>query len=317
MLIFLYGSDAYRLQQTKQTIVEGYRKKHSSGVNIFDFDLSDTSSLVGLFNAIKSSSFFNEHKLLVCRNPFNNRTAASTLFEYINKYNLQSASDLTLVIIGGLSEKDLTLKHKELFKLLSDKSGIIKNIEILDGTKLSEWLRNEFHLRKCSISNDALRFLTVTVGNEGWALINEVEKLCTYKDGGDITIADISLLTVPRINLNIFDFTDALGRQNRNKALELLYYELKTGRDPYYLLTMATHYFRNLILVKDLQKQKCSELEIAKKTKLHPFVIKKAVKSPFRFEEPIQIYGRLLSIDIGFKLGRLDLEDSLYDLAMV
>ena len=46
----------------------------------------------------------------------------------------------------------------------------------------------------------------------------------------------------------------------------------------HYLLTMIVYQFRNLIIVKDLQKQGCSELEITRKTN-SSFCGKKAVKS--------------------------------------
>lgn len=316
MVIFLYGPDAYRLKQTKANIVDRYRAKHSSGVNLFYFDLTEANNLDSLENAIKSTSFFHEHKLLVCKNIFSNKATANTVAEYVSMHDLSNASDITLMAVENLSEKDLILKHKELFKFLSGKNCMVKNIENLEGAKLSEWILNEFRLRECSISNDALKNLIATVGNDSWALANEIEKLCTYKKRGDIVVADVSLLTVPRVELNIFDLIDALGVRNNKKAFELLYRELKTGRDPYYILTMIIYQFRNLLMVKDLKRQNYSESEIIKKMKLHPFVIKKTFKSPFNLGELTKIYGNLLILDIGFKQGNFNLEDSLYNLSL-
>lgn len=316
MIIFLYGPDAYRLQQTKQNIIKEYRKKHSSGVNIFDFDLSDTGNLGRLLDAIKSSSFFNEHKLLVCKNLFSNKLTASTTVEYIAKYKLDNISDLTLISTENLSEKDLVFKHKELFNLLSAKSSLVKDITNLEGTKLSEWAKNEFQLRGCSIDNNALRNLTAIIGNDSWALINEIEKLTAYKNGGEVDVVAVNLLVNRPKELNVFELIDAVGSRNKQKAFELLYRELKTGRDPYYILIMVIYQFRNLVIIKDLQRQKYSESEIAKKSKLHPFVIKKGLKSSFQFDEVVKMYGRLLSIDSGFKMGNLNLENSLYGLTL-
>lgn len=317
MLIFLYGPDAYRLQQTKQNIIKEYRRKHSSGMNIFDFDLSNASYLEKLLDTVKSLSFFSEHKLLVCKYLFDNKITASMVAEYISKYNLHTISDLTLMAVENFSEKDLALKHKELFRLLSSKNNMVKNIENLEGARLTEWIWNEFDLRGCSIDDEALKKLIIIVGNDSWALINEIEKLCVYKKRGNVVVADLELLIIPKVNLNIFDLIDAIGARNNKKAFELLYHELKTGRDPYYLLTMVIYQFRNLLVVKDLQRQKYSESEIAIKAKLHPFVVKKALKSPFQFDEVVKIYNQLFSIDTGFKMGKISLEDSLYNLVVV
>lgn len=286
-------------------------------MNIFDFDLLNAGYLEKLLDTARSSSFFNEHKLLVCKNLFNDKITANTLVEYISKYNLHTISDLTLMAVENFSEKDLVLKHKELFRFLADKDNMVKNIEDLGSARLSEWIRNEFHLRGCSIGDEALKNLIATAGSNSWALINEIEKLCAHRRAGDIAVTDINLLVVPKVNLNIFDLIDAIGSRNNKKAFELLYRELKTGRDPYYILTMVIYQLRNLVIIKGLQRQKYSESEIAKKSKLHPFVIKKGFKSSFQFDEVVKVYGRLLSIDSGFKMGELDLENSLYGLVMI
>ena len=116
--------------------------------------------------------------------------------------------------------------------------------------------------------------------------------------------------------MNIFDLIDALGAKNRLQATELLYKELKTGRDPYYILTMAIYQFRNMLTIKDLRNRNYSEVEISKKAKLHPFVVKKALKNPFELEEALKTYGKLLAIDTSFKTGQSDLSNSLYGLVI-
>ena len=310
----MYGPDVYRLQQTKQNIIKEYRKKHSSGVNIFDFDLSDAGNLARLLDTVKSSSFFNEHKLVALSNTFSKKVVADEVGEMIGVHNIVSAFDITLMLTEPSNEKDLATKSNVLFKLVTDKQNMVKNFNPLDGTRLAQWVQEEFKFRNCSIDHRALNKLIDAIGNDSWALTNEIDKLTAYAGEREIGIADIDLLVNQSKELNIFELINAIGSRNNKKAFELLYCELKTGRDPYYLLTMAAYQFRNLIVVKDLQRQKYSESDIATKTKMHPFVIKKAARSPFQFEEVAQIYGRLLSIDNGFKLGKLNLEDSLYTL---
>jgi DNA polymerase III delta subunit len=68
MVIFLYGPDTYRLKKYKDYVLEEYHRKHSSGVNLFSFDFSDLNTGSSLEDSIRSSSFFNEHKLVICKN---------------------------------------------------------------------------------------------------------------------------------------------------------------------------------------------------------------------------------------------------------
>ena len=68
----------------------------------------------------------------------------------------------------------------------------------------------------------------------------------------------------------------------------------------------------------DLQKRGNSQSEISSKSKIHPFVVSKLIRnlSGFRQEELVELYGKLLSFDIGFKKGNFNLEDCLYRLIL-
>lgn len=315
MIVFLYGSDSYRLKQVKDDLVSRYKLKYPGGINRFNFDISEQADIDLFENAIKSSSFFNEHKLIVCKNIFSKKPATELIAGHIKEQDIAHTPDITLIAVENLTEKELTAKSRELFKLLSGDKNIVKNIEPLSRAKLAEWAGKEFEARGCSIEPHALNNLINMVGNDSWAIINEIEKLTAYKTD-KITATDIQNLVHAKVDMNIFDLIDALGAKNHPKAMELLYKELKTGRDPYYILTMIIYLFRNLLTIKDLQKRSHSESEIIQKAKVHPFVVKKALKSPFQPEEATRVYSQLLALDTGFKAGQIDLEDRLCQLAL-
>ena len=313
--MFLYLG--YRLKQAKDDIISRYKAKYKSGVNLFNVDLSETPGSDLLEEAVKSSSFFSEHKLIICKNTFAKKVASDLISKQISEYNIASSPDITLLITEQLSEKDIVSKNKELFRLLSTKNSVIKNIEPLEGVKLSEWVKNEVGKRGCFINSPAVKKLTEIVGNDSWNLINEIDKLTAYKSGKEIGTSDISMLVSVKTDLSIFDLMDAVGSKNKQKSIELLYKELGSGRDPYYVLTMVTYQFRNLLTVSGLLEKGLSQAEIAKKACIHPFVVKKAIVNLNRFNskgELISIYGRLLAIDISSKTGDSNLKDSLYKL---
>lgn len=314
MIIFLYGSDSYRLKQAKEDLISRYQAKYNSGVNLFSFDFSEVNDLNGVDDALRISSFFNEHKLIICRNLFSKKPTADKMAPYLKDHKISDYSDATLMVVENLSEKDLILKHKELFTLLSSKENTIKTVNSLEGVELVKWVENEFQIRGCSIKSDVLKKLIEIVGNNSWLLVNEVNKLTNYQNGGEVKTEHINLLVSQSAELNIFDLIDAVAQKNKPKAYSLLYQELKSSRDPYYILTMIIYQFRNLLTVKDLKKLGHFESEISHKSKLHPFVVKKALKSPFEIAGAVKIYGQLLALDTGFKTSKFNLEDSLYGL---
>ena len=310
MIIFLYGPDSYRLKQNSQIVLDNYRKKYPAGI-FFKFDLADTDEIAKAEDTVKGGSLFGEIKLLVLKNVFSNKAGSDRMGELIKTQNLLKEKNIVLLLVENQEGKELA-KNKTLFTLLAGKDNMVRNIEYLEGEKLTKWIKNEFALRKCFIELDAIKELIATVGNESRSLMNEIDKLCNFKVNGVIKREDVALLGFKKMDLNIFDFVDAIAGKNKARAYEILFKEIKNGQDPYYLLTMIVYQFRNLIIVKDLQKQGCSELEITRKTKIHPFVVKKAVKSPIKFDEAVRTYGRLLAMDTGFKMGQINLEDSLF-----
>jgi len=313
MIIFLYGSDGYRLKQNSQTVLSNYLKKHPSGVNLFKFDLSD-GQMDKFEDTVKSSSFFDEVKLIVLKNVFSKKLDSAKVAGVVENYNLAKEKSVALLLLENLSEKELASKDKNLFNLLVKKDNLVKVFNFFDGEKLNNWIKSEFILRGCSIEPRAVGELVAIVGNESWALVNEIEKLCNFKTGRVIDKEDINLLCFRKTENNIFDFVDALGNKNRAKAYDFLYKEIKSGRDPYYLLTMMIYGFRNLLAVKDLVSRNMSANEIAKKAKIHPFVARKTSQSSgaFKIEELKDIYGRLLDMDTHSKEGKINLTDALF-----
>ena len=159
MIIFLYGTDSYRIKQTKEDHINRHQKKYQSGINLLSFDFSATNDAHDLEDALRTVSFFNEHKLLVCRNLFDNKETAEKVFLFLKNQKPTENQDVTVLVVESLSEKDLNTKHKELFKLLSNKANAIKVINPLEGAELTEWIRSEFQTRNCQIQNEVIRKL--------------------------------------------------------------------------------------------------------------------------------------------------------------
>ena len=318
MIIFLYGSDGYRLKQNTDKVIERYRKKHQSGVNLIFFNV-DASGSTGLTtsnfsiieSAIKSYSFFDEKKLVVIKNIFQNKIYLDKLMNLIKEFGILKSSDTTLLLTENISEKDLALKNKDAFNLFSTSKSLVVNFEPLLGTRLQNWIKKEFELRDCSIETSVIRKLIDYTSNDSWALANEISKLANYKHEARstkheaINEKDINLLISPKISSNIFEFIDALAQKNKERSFELLYKELKSGRDTNYILTMIIYQFRNLLSVKDLSLRNMNINTIAKKAGLHPYVARKTYNCAQKFteEDLKKIYCKLLELDIRSKTG--------------
>jgi|SRR3989338_1414710 len=316
MIIFLYGTDSYRLKQARRDVVGRYQVKHKSGINLFYSDFSQPADIDSCRDALRTYSFFNEHRLIICENVFGKKSSAEALVKLIEDYRLIDDRDATVLVSEDLSEKELRLGHDSLFRILSAESSTVKNIEKLEGTKLYKWIVEEFNIRDCSATERVAKKIVDLVSNDSWRIINEIEKTAAYRVSGEVVIQDVDLLVNSKTDPNIFNLIDAMAAKNRSRSLELLYQELKLGRDPYYVLTMVAYQLRNLLMVKDMKAKGYGQIEVAKRTRINPFVVRKILNTVDRFsqEELIKTYNQISNLDVGFKNGTLNLEDSLYSL---
>ena len=286
MTIFLYGPDAYRLKQGLGQVMSGYKKKYPGSLNLFSFNLSDREQRSRFEDSLKTVSFFEEAKLMIAGNSFVSKETSEWMKDVLARHEIDKAESIIITIVERLSRKDLEKTNKELFKDLASKSSTVRNFEYLEGVKLLNWVRSEFVSLNCSIDTASARALIGLTGNESWQLANEIQKLANYKQKGTVTSKDVASLVSGRTDLNIFNFVDVIVSKNRAKGYELLYRELKNGRDPYYLLAMMAYGFRSRA-------------------------------NKFSLEELRAAFGKLLEMDTLSKNGAMNLIDALFEFVLI
>lgn len=314
VIIFLYGTDGYRLIKNRDDIIARYRLKHPSGINISAVAGGDSEAVATLETALKSRSFFNEVRMLVVNDIFSGKQSEKVA-GLLKTYG--AGTDKECVILATHFGTAASAKPKELFAILADKKNLVRNIEPLQGSQLANWLKKEAAERGAAFAAPALRrFLAVSSG-DSWQMVNNLEKLANYCRGV-ITREAVDRLIRTETEPNIFDFIEAVGARDRAKAFGLLYGELAYGRDPYYLLTMIAYQFRNMLTVRDLMDRNLADPALAKQAGLHPFVVRKigSVVSRHNLQELKNRYRQLLELELAAKNGQVDLADALYVLAL-
>lgn len=331
MIIFLHGDDSYRLLKSRDEIIDKYQTKHGSGFNFFKIDGSTASSLSEVTEALKSISLFSEVKLVLINNIFTNSQTAEGVYDLLVKYKI--LADPKIVVLATHVGPGGQAKPKELFDLLTtppssvgaSKKNLIREFIPLEGVQLQSWLKKEAFVRDATFESGALARFIAVAGGDSWARIQNLDKLVNYLSAdrqalGAVSINSpvIDLLIKTETEPNVFEFIDALGSGRRTQAFSLLCGELAFGRDPYYLLTMVMYQFRNMLIVKDFADRNIPSAQIAQKSGMHPFVVKKMLSATSRLplETIKRLYQEVLDLEQGTKQGRRDLEDGLFTLAL-
>ena len=314
MIIFLYGPDTFRSRQKLNEIIEHYKKIHKSGLNLARIDM-ENNTFEDFKNQIETTSMFKEKKLIILENAFSNQN----FIEKFLKYKKSFGDNIILFF-----EEEAVDTKNLLFKFL-EKNSKSQEFNFLKGDSLENWIKKEFQKYKIEIVPKAIQILVDFVGNDLWQLSNEIKKLATYssgagipskaryKGGEKIEVKDIELLVKPKIETGIFKTIDAISERKKNKALALIHQHLEKGDSPQYLLSMINFQFRNLLEVKDMVERNRPYYIILKKSKLHPFIVKKSYQQAQKFtlQQLKKIYQRIFQVDLAIKTGKITPEVAL------
>jgi DNA polymerase-3 subunit delta len=192
---------------------------------------------------------------------------------------------------------------------LADERGHVKEFKPPQKRGLNRWIEERVKKKGGQISAAVTETLAAFVGNDLRLLDQEIEKLVAYVNGArPISENDVRLLVSYVQEANVFEMVDALGQRDAQRAAKLLHQLLDEGEHPLRLLGMIVRQFRIMIQVKELSERGMSQQKMAARLKLHPFVVKKAVRQAMNFsmEQLEAIYRRLLETDVAIKTGQMD-----------
>ncbi len=316
MLIFLYGDDQFRSRQKVKDIKGKYFKsdKTGSGLSLFKGEEKDISQKIQ--DTISTPNLLAPKRLLIVEEIISEALEGEQkkVLKFLKSNFKKISQDKDTVIIFW--ENNQPKKNNALYKLLVKAKS--QEFKRLSGVKLSVWVLKQIQSSGKKISQPALNKLIAYVGNDLYQMSNEIEKLVNFVSDYSkekikdevITEAEVDLLVKAKLEANIFKMIDALAYKNKKKALELLHNQLKKGDDPFYIFSMYIYQFRNLLKIGDLYFQgKTNQYEIAKLTKMSPFVVQKGIAQlrGFTLSQLKKIYKKLEEIDLQVKTGKINI----------
>jgi len=310
MIIFIYGDNDYASIQKLNQIKEKFREK-SGGLNISEVDFGDRFEkrldFNRLSNELLAAPFLSKSRLVIFRN-FLKEAEASLSRKFIPF--LKRIPKSTIVIFF---EKGTPDKKSSFFQALLK---IAKHQEFasLPGFALVTWIMDEVEKRGGKISREAAVLLAGRSNENLWIISTEIDKLVISAKGKEIDEEMVRALVADISESQIFALVDALAARNLKLAMRELS-KLRRKEPELYIFKMVIFGFRNLLLVADYleSKKERNYNTIAKKLKIHPYVVQKtlvALKN-FDLKELEKIYGLLLKTDREIKTGKREVSLAL------
>jgi len=203
------------------------------------------------------------------------------------------------------------------------------------GAQLTNWVLKAAGSYGGRIDAQTANYLISWIGDNLYHLNNEVQKLSLYAGAqacapssqigaaaaAPITIEMVDALVANNIQQSIFTLTDNLARKDHAATLKTLKALQSQGEDAPFIFSMIVRQFRIMIEIKALLNEGNSPAQIARDTKMHPFVVETAARHAknFTFGTMRRALRELLNLDERLKTGQIPLkprEEGQYLLAM-
>lgn len=299
MLYFYHGSDAYRLRDAVHAIIE----RAGAGVSTTHIDLTEKNQAEELERILKYPSFFQEPTIIVARNVLANATIAQEALDLLERYDAPALTDVTIIAIHEASGGRESAATKKLTTYLTQHATEYATYDLFTGGQRAAWMRSFCETRGCTLSAPALSVLNARATDDTWGLANELEKLCAYADGNEITADAITTLIPPPIDHDEFALTNALYNHNKRGALSALWQRITEGTPEQLLLGTLASATRTLIAVKS-----------GNTSGIHPFVAGKARTGALAYtdQQLTTAHLSLATLDRSSKDGLADLTDGLF-----
>lgn len=172
-------------------------------------------------------------------------------------------------------------KRKKTIKRLLENGCAVEFKRPYDN-QIPDWIRLLAKKRDLKMSAEVVDVFHQLVGSNLQDVNAEIEKLSGYlggKKGDSVTVAiDDVLKAVSRVKLDsVFDLTDAIGKNDRARALDCLVNLLDNGQNEVGVLALISRHVRILKLVNDGLSEGLSGARLSSRAGVSPYFLKSYV----------------------------------------
>lgn len=219
VFVFL-GEDGY----LKRFYVEKLTKNIASSDDIFNYQRFEAdSSLQEVYDAVQQFPMMNDKKVVILRD-FNLATADSQ--DYDKLIALISDVPDTTVFILWFDALEVEIKKNarldKVIKACEGSNGLAVNFTHRRPAELEKMLNDGALKRGTKFENGAAKLLIEKVGDDLFALQNELEKLCAYSKGNAITKAVIENVAARTVESDIYELADKILKCELSAAYSIL-----------------------------------------------------------------------------------------------
>ena len=287
---FLYGPEDYLMEEEIQKLLNQTLSLKGRGLNFHLFSGEEHSGQE-IVQAAQTLPMLSPYRFALVREADRmEEEKMEGLTEYITK-----PSPSTCLVLCGQTIGSWKKYRKEI-----EKVGKVEEYSRLKGRALISWMKNRMKEKGKTLTDESADYLVEMVGDHLHDLDNVLEKLfLSVGEKEMIGLSDLEEITSGVKVSTVFDLTDAIGRQNLEKALEILgksmeakavvfrkeEQESKSGDPIPLLLSMMAKHYWSMLTIKEMRSRRKDAGEVARELGTSPWQVKKLMDQGEKFSE--------------------------------
>ena len=216
----IFGDDAYLKRR--------YVDKISSSVcdkdDFFNFQrFGGENELQSVYDAVSQLPIMADRKCVILSD-YDFEHADKSDFEKLVMLLSDTYDSAVLIVCFDSMEFDYKkgTKAKKLIAAAEKGGGRAAALNHRRAPELAKMLVDGAHKRGCNIDNATAKYLVESVGTDINQLLCELEKLCGFSNGGDITKATVDEVSVKSVEASVYNLTKDIFACNVTGALDTL-----------------------------------------------------------------------------------------------
>ena len=301
-LYLFYGEEPYLIDQAMARVQRRMGKAVATRTFYAGEDALDT-----LLDAWGTPSLFATQSVVVLKSA--ERLKAAERERLAKEADWRDATQPLILCAHG--RVDLTQKFFERCA----KTGFAAEFRPPFANQVPAWAQRFARERHVRLTEEAAALLADLIGSDLYALASELDKLAAFVlPQNEI---DTNAVTACAGDLNapsVFDFADALGQRDRQRALQLLRQVLADERGALPVLQSLVSHFRRLWQVKELLAGGTPENQIERVIGLRGMRLRTLISQSrsFSVSDLRNLFHRAAELDLTFKSTRLS-PQALFD----
>jgi len=312
-VLLMYGIEQYLVKWAAETLVKKYVNPAALSMDYVRLD-GENVSCSQIIEACETFSMFSEKRVVWVRDfkPLNGDSPRGyTKAEIQELADYVKDSNEGTILIFSAEE----VKASAILTAALKKAGQVYDFDKIDKAELTSFARKRFRAAGTEISPGALSMLIEATGyfnkESDYRLFHfekDIEKVIAHAQGGRITEEDIQKTVHGDLETFVFDMLDAITANKKDRAFQILYNILYSGKDAFSVIGAIVSQFELLLSVKQLREDGMDLGAMHKKLGGSEYRIKKLIPYANRYTETKlkETLSAIYQVDRQIKTGLLD-----------